>query len=150
MRPYSGCEQFALTALTLVQMVSWLFQLLIFMFKSAMFCYSNNFSFNLLIFGLNQIWECALNWFTMELVHKQNLDICHLHDWGATYPIHFFFVDPYVQMIPNWFQITLDATYPKHLPLECLVGHVLTGVNPCGRCSIVTLLLQTTKLLKKP
>jgi hypothetical protein len=53
-------------------------------------------------FGLIQIWECALNWFTMELIHKLKLDIYHLHSLGATYPKNVFIVDPYVQMIPNW------------------------------------------------
>ena len=43
----------------------------------------------------------------------------------------------------------LGATYPKHPPLEFLVGHVLVGVTPCGRCAIVALLPQITKLPKK-
>ena len=44
MQPYFGREQFALTPLTLVQMVSWLFQLLLlFMFQSAMFNDMDNF-----------------------------------------------------------------------------------------------------------
>ena len=28
------------------------------------------------------------------------------------------------------------ATYSKHLPLVFSVGHVLVGVDPCGRCTI--------------
>ena len=43
----------------------------------------------------------------------------------------------------------LGATYPKHPPVEFLVGHVLVGVTPCGRCAIVALLPQITKLPKK-
>ena len=40
------------------------------MFKSAMFYHMDDFdSIELDIFGLIQIWECALNWFTMEPVH---------------------------------------------------------------------------------
>jgi hypothetical protein len=54
---------------------------------------------------LIHIWECALNWFTMEPVHEPKLDICHLRSFGATYPKHVFNVGPYVQMIPNWFEI---------------------------------------------
>ena len=37
-----------------------------------------------------QIWECALNWFTMKLVHEPKLDIRHLCGLGATYPKHVF------------------------------------------------------------
>ena len=51
-------------------------------------------------------------------------------------------------MIPNQFENLHDTqtqTYPKHLPLECLVGHVLVGVSPCGRCAVVALLPQITK-----
>ena len=29
-----------------------------------------------------------------------------------------------------------NTTYPKHLPLEFLVGHVLVSLSPCGRCTI--------------
>ena len=42
-----------------------------------------------------------------------------------------------------------NATYTKHLPLEFLVGRVLVGVNPCGRCAVVALLPRTTKLPNK-
>ena len=47
-------------------------------------------SVELAIFGLIQIWECALSWFTVEPVHKCQPDICHLHGLGATYPKHVF------------------------------------------------------------
>ena len=43
----------------------------------------------------------------------------------------------------------LMATYPKHLPLQYLVGHVLVGVLPCGRCIVVASLLQIAKPPKK-
>ena len=33
--------------------------------------------------------------------------------------------------------------------LEFAVGHVFVGVNPCGRCAIVALVLQIAKLPKK-
>ena len=32
----------------------------------------------LIIFGLLQIWECALNWCTLKPIHKHILDICLL------------------------------------------------------------------------
>ena len=65
------------------------------MFKFAMFCHVDNFdSTKLVIFGLIQIWECALNWFTMEPVHEPKLDICHLCGLGATYPKHVFLLIP--------------------------------------------------------
>ena len=83
------------------------------MFMYAMSCNVDNFdSLELIIFGLLQIWECTLNWFIVEPVHKHLLDICHLL-------------------------------------LEILVGHVLVGVNPCGRCAFVVPLPQIAKLLKK-
>ena len=41
-----------------------------------------------------------------------------------------------------------NTTYPKHLPLDFIVGHVLVGVNPCGRCVIAALLSQIPKLCK--
>ena len=31
------------------------------------------------------------------------------YDSSATYPKHYFFVDPYVQIIPNWFKILQDT-----------------------------------------
>jgi hypothetical protein len=31
-----------------------------------------------LYFRLIQIWECALNWFTVTPVHEYMLDVCHL------------------------------------------------------------------------
>ena len=62
MQPQYGHEQFALTPLTSVWMAFGLFEvLLLFMFKSAMSCYVDNFdSIALANFGLIQIWECAL------------------------------------------------------------------------------------------
>ena len=41
-----------------------------------------------------------------------------------------------------------NATYPKQLPLEFLVGNALVGVNIHGRCAIVAPLPQITKLPK--
>ena len=85
------------------------------MFKSIMSCHLNNFdSQELAIFGLIQIWECALNWFIMEPVHEPKLDICHVHDLGATYPKHVFSSIPYVQMILNWFE-NLHGTQTRHI-----------------------------------
>ena len=59
------------------------------------------------------------------------------------------FVNPYVQMTSNRFSWHSKATYPKHLPLEFLVGHVLVGVNPCGRCIVVAPPPQIAKLSQK-
>ena len=65
-----------------------------------MSCRVDNFdSTKLVIFGLIQIRECALNWFLVESVHKLKLDICHLCGLGATYPKHVF--EPHAQMTPN-------------------------------------------------
>ena len=56
------------------------------MFKFAMFCHVDNFdSIKLAIFGSIQIWECALNLFTMELVHGPKLHIFHLCGLGVVY-----------------------------------------------------------------
>jgi hypothetical protein len=90
-------------------------------------------------FWLIQIWECALNRFTVELVHECMLDVCHLQDLGAMYAEHFF----YCSLCANDSQLIWklawhsNTTYPKHLSLESLVGHVLVGLSPCGRCIIV-------------
>ena len=37
----------------------------------------------------------------MKLLHECMVDNCHIHGLGTTYPKHVF-LDPYVQMIPNW------------------------------------------------
>ena len=67
-----------------------------------MSCHVDYFdSIELVLFGIIQIWECALNWFTMELVHDHLLDICHLCGLGGNISSTYFFVDPYVQIIPN-------------------------------------------------
>ena len=117
-----------------------------------MFCHVDNFdSAKLVIFGLIQIWECALNWFTMELVHKPKLDICHLCGLGALYPKHVFGWSLHAndsQLI--WkFAWHSNVANSKHLLLNNLVGHVLVGVNPCGRCAVVALLPQIAKIPKK-
>jgi hypothetical protein len=53
-------------------------------------------SIELSISRLIQIWEYALNWFTMKPTHKPKLDICDLLGLGAAYHEHVY---PYVQMI---------------------------------------------------
>ena len=59
------------------------------MFKFVMFFRVDNFgSTKFVIFGLIQIWDCALNWFAMKLVHKPKLDICHLCGLGVAFPKH--------------------------------------------------------------
>ena len=47
----------------------------------------------------------------MEPLHECLLDICHMCGLGASYPRHgfFFWVDPYVQMIPNRFEDLHDT-----------------------------------------
>ena len=67
---------------------------------------------------LIQIWECVLNQFIMEPVHEPKLDICCLHGLGAPYPEHTFFVDPYMQMIPNQFE-NLHDTQMQHILNTC-------------------------------
>ena len=55
-------------------------------------------------------------------------------------------------MIPNRFKILHDThTHhcPKHLLLKFLVGHVLVGVNTCGRVAITTPLPQIASLPKQ-
>ena len=47
------------------------------------------------------MWECALNRFTMELVHECLFDSCHLRGLGVIHYNCGFFVDPYAQMVPN-------------------------------------------------
>ena len=37
----------------------------------------------------------------------------------------------------------------KHPLLEFVVGHVMVGVNPCGRCLVVALLPHITNLPKQ-
>ena len=64
-------------------------------------------------FLLIQIWECALNSFIVELIHKRILGICHLFSLGATNPKHVL-VDPYVQMFPNRFE-NLHHTQTQHI-----------------------------------
>ena len=68
-----------------------------------MSCHVNNFdSTKLVNFGIIQIWECALNWFTVEPVRERLLDICHLYGLGGNISLTcLFFVDPYVQIISN-------------------------------------------------
>ena len=54
-----------------------------------MFCRVDNFDLTkLAIFRLLQIWRCALNWFTMKLVHEPKFGICHLYGLGTTYLKH--------------------------------------------------------------
>ena len=62
----------------------------------------------------------------------------------------FFFVDPYVQLIPNWSK-NLHDTQMQHI-LTSSVGifswTCVGGWNPCGGCTIVTPLPQIAKLPK--
>jgi hypothetical protein len=56
-------------------------------------------------------------------------------------------------MIPNRFE-KLHDTHMQHIlnimPLTYLVGHVLVGVDPHGRCIVVAPMPQTAKNPKKP
>ena len=46
------------------------------MFIYVMFCHVDDFdSTKLVIFGLIQIWEFALKWFTAGSVHEPKLDV---------------------------------------------------------------------------
>lgn len=100
--------------------------LLLFKFKYAKSCHVDYLdSTHLAICLLIHIWECALNWFTVGLVHKRLLDMCHLRGLracncrgGNIYILHMHYVDLYVPMIPNWYKNFHDiqnATNPKHL-----------------------------------
>jgi len=71
------------------------------MFKYVVFCLVVNFdSTKSVIFLSIQIWECALNYFTMEPVHELKLGICHLHNSEAAC-LNMFSLHPYMQMIPD-------------------------------------------------
>ena len=72
------------------------------MFKSPMFHHLDNFySTKLAMFGLIQIHVYALYWFTIEPIYKQKINIFHLCNLRQ-HIVNMFFVDPYMQMIPNW------------------------------------------------
>ena len=56
-----------------------------------MSCQVDNFDLTeLVIFGLIQIWDCALNGFILEPLHECLVDICDLRGLKATYPKHVF------------------------------------------------------------
>ena len=117
-----------------------------------MFCHMDDFdSTKLTIFGLIQIWECALNWFTMKSAHKPKFDICHLYGLGQ-HILNMFFC---WFLLCKWFPIdlkicvTFKCSIFQTLPLGFLLGHVLVGVNPCGRCTVMTHVPQIAKLPKK-
>ena len=75
------------------------------MFKYAMVCHMDNFdSTKLAIFLLIQIWEGALNWFIVDPIHEQKLDMCHQYDLGATYPKHVLLLIP----MCKWFPIDMN------------------------------------------
>jgi hypothetical protein len=61
-----------------------------------------------------------------------------------------FSVDPYVQMIPNSFEIcmTLKRNISYISIVGIIVGHVLVGVIPFGMFVVVAPLPQITKLPK--
>ena len=59
--------------------------------------------------------ECALNWFTIELLHECMLDI---------------FVDPYVQIIPNWSE-NLHDTQMQHILNNYYYNFSWTCVGGC-------------------
>ena len=60
-----------------------------------MFSHVDTFNSSKLVnFGLIQIWECALNSFTMESVNKSTVDIRHLRGLRSTYPKHVFGLIP--------------------------------------------------------
>ena len=99
------------------------------MFKYGIFYRVDNFdSTELTIFGSTIIWDCDLKWFTMEQVHKPKLYIFHLCNLGATYPKRVFFVDRYVQMIPNRFE---DCMTLKHIIFQTstigILGWICVG-----------------------
>ena len=122
-----------------------------------------------LFFSSVYIWK-AVNFFEVKVhVQKGPLRFVGKFDNRHVSFIHFMFSFIVViwswSLIPNvlcdhnlvvnsslWkFAWHPNTTYPKHLALEFLshlVGHMLVGVNPCGRCAIMTSLPQNAKLLK--
>ena len=63
-----------------------------------------------------------------------------------------FFDDPYVQMIPDWFENMHDTQMQHILNIyysKILVGHVYVCIDPCGKCTIVALLPQIAKVPRK-
>ena len=109
--------------LTLVWMVTWLFQLvLLFMFKYAMFFHVDSFDLldsNFLILYSN-MGVCSQLVYNGIDSQTKKLDICHLRGIGATYPKHVLCWSLCAndsQLI--WkFAWHSNATYPKHPPLE--------------------------------
>jgi hypothetical protein len=120
-----------MTPLTPIQMVFGLFQsFLMFIFMFAMPYHVNN---KVIYFLLIEIWECALSYFIVQLVCKDMLDICHVHDLGATYPKHVFSLIPMCndsQLIWN-----LHGTQTQHVlniyHWNFSLDNVLVGVSPC-------------------
>ena len=95
-----------------------------------------------------QTWDIVLSiGFIVEPLHVYLLDNCHLCVLGQH--IWYMFLWSLCANDSQWIWECAwysNATYPRHLPLECLVGHVLVGVNPCGRCTIVALPPQIAQL----
>ena len=88
----------------------------------------------------------------MELVHEPKINICHLRGFWATYHKHVFLLIPMCKWFPINLKISMTLKRNIFLNIDCwnfLVGHVLVGVNPCGRCTIVALLPQIANLPKK-
>ena len=67
---------------------------------------------------------------------NQNLTIVTSAVHGQ-YILNMYFVDPYVQMVPNWSEILHDTPTQNiiniYLWKKNLVEHVLVGVNPYGK-----------------
>ena len=85
------------------------------MFKFALFCHVDNFHSTMFTnFGSNQIWECALNMFTMEPIHK-NLTFVTSAIQGHHILNTFFCWSPYTndsQLMCN-FAWHSNTTYPN-------------------------------------
>ena len=81
-------------------------------------------------------------WSGFSVDKAWNWYICHLRTLGQ-HTLNMFFVGPYVQIIPNWFEKLHD------IHMQIYIGHVLVGVNPCARCTIVAPLPQIAELPRK-
>ena len=124
--------------------------LFLFVFDFVMFCHVDNFDFTkLVLLDLGVCSQLVYN----EPLHGCLLGICCLRGLGLEYPKHF--LGFYWPLCANDSQLIckltgyLNATFSRRLPLDVLVGHVLVGVYPCGRCAIVALLPRIAKLPKK-
>lgn len=100
-------------------------------------------------FGFGSVFSTSLRWTASRMLAWHLLP----PRFRVAYPKHFFGFYWSLCAIDSQLicKLTrhLNATFPRRLPLDFLVGHVLVCVYPCGRCAIVALLPRIAKLPKK-